>query len=116
MSSKPFWIDAIPAWSRSPDAGSVHFLLSLQQDGEPAAYVLDGAPALTNRSHEPRLRGYCGAENGLITYAEGLARVLRVAKNGRVLVEPVSAASPEGLAYLEEAGYPELAECQNEQI
>ena len=33
-----------------------------------------------------------------------------------VLVEPVSAASPEGLAYLEEAGYPELAECQNEQI
>jgi hypothetical protein len=63
-------------------------------------------PVHTNSSHEPRLTGWCGDTDNVSRYAEGLARVARRAKNGRVCLAKVEPT----VALLEELGYPELAE------
>ena len=65
-------------------------------------------PAHTNMSHAPRLTGWCGTSNDVAVYAHGLARVVRIAKNGRALVERL-AGEAEAVA-LEDLGYPDLAE------
>lgn len=64
-------------------------------------------PAHTNQSHQPRLSGWCGTTNDVATYADGMARVERVAKNGRALVRRLE--SDDLAAALEELGYPELS-------
>jgi hypothetical protein len=68
-------------------------------------YALRLLPAHTNQSNEPRLHGWCGTYNDIETHACGLARVSRVAGNGRVLLVPVEATAE----LLESMGYPELA-------
>ena len=70
-------------------------------------HSLRDRPCHTNVSHEPRLRGWCGSTNNISYDALGLAKVVRVAKNGRVQIVEVK--GEEGAAWLEnEAGYPEL--------
>lgn len=67
-------------------------------------YVLQPRPCHTNRSHEPRLTGWCGETDNVSRYASGLARISRVAANGRIQLVRVKA-TPE---ILESLGYPEL--------
>lgn len=69
-------------------------------------WVLRALPACGNRSGEPMLYGWCGSFNDLSTNAHGMARVVRVARNGRVLVAPITGAELAGA--LEELGYPEM--------
>lgn len=69
-------------------------------------YELRDIPAYTNQSHQPRLHGWCGSYNDLSTNACGMARVERVAKNGRALVRELE--GDELAAALDELGYPEL--------
>lgn len=69
-------------------------------------FFLRDTPAYTNRSHEPRLSGWCGTWNNIGTHGHGIARVIRVARNGRALVSSLEGA--ELAAALEEFGYPEL--------
>jgi hypothetical protein len=64
-------------------------------------------PAHTNQSHAPKLYGWCGSWNDTNTYALGIARVSRVAGNGRVQVTEVVERA-EVQRYLEEVGYPDL--------
>lgn len=71
-------------------------------------YEVRDTPAYTNQSNEPRLRGWCGSYNDLSTYGCGMVKVIRMARNGRALVEQL--AGDELNAALEELGYPELAE------
>lgn len=71
-------------------------------------YDLRDRPAQTNRSFAPRVWGWCGTENDVMTYANGIARVERVARNGRALVRILT--GDDAIAVLEELGYPELAE------
>lgn len=69
-------------------------------------FDLQDRPAHTNVSHAPRLHGWCGSWNDTSTFAQGLVRVSRIAKNGRMLVTQVSVLELD--AELERLGYPEL--------
>lgn len=69
-------------------------------------FFLRDTPAYTNRSHEPRLSGWCGTWNNIGTHGHGMARVIRVARNGRALV--ASLEGEELAAALDELGFPEL--------
>lgn len=91
-----------------PEVGSVHFLVEISKDGGYTRYELRDTPPYTNQSREPKLNGWCGSFNNVATYGKGLAKVIRVAKNGRVLVESVARDCEEAQATLDELGYPEL--------
>lgn len=69
-------------------------------------YELRDTPAYTNRSCEPRLHGWCGTYNNLATYAEGLVKVIQIARNGRAKVAELE--GEELRSHLEDLGYPEL--------
>src|SRR5262245_60415022 len=63
-------------------------------------------PPMTNQSHRYRLEGWCGTTNDVAVYGEGMAEVIKLARNGRALVrelegEPLRQA-------LEDFGFPEL--------
>ena len=91
--------------------GEIGFLVRTQDQnvsGSPETYHISLRPAHTNQSREPRLRGWCGTTQGQATFAEGLAKVVRVTKNDRAMVARVP--QSEEAAALEELGYPELAE------
>jgi hypothetical protein len=83
----------------------VGFLVRVVRENERSErHVLKARPAHTNRSHEPRLHGWCGTDDNIARYGCGLARVSRVAGNGRaqlVRVEPTT-------EILESLGYPGL--------
>lgn len=63
-------------------------------------------PAKTNQSYEPRLHGWCGTTNDVSVFGLGVARVERVAKNGRAFVRELE--GDDLNAALEELGYPDL--------
>lgn len=69
-------------------------------------YTLSDTPARTNRSHEPKLYGWCGTWNDIATHARGMYRVVRLARNHRAYVEELEGADLG--AALEELGYPNL--------
>lgn len=84
--------------------GDVGFLIQRSPQGRADTYHLRRHPARTNGSHEPKLYGWCGETDNVSVYAEGLARVVKVAKNGRRRVAQVDPTAE----LLEELGYPEL--------
>ena len=86
--------------------GDTGFLILLSHPGRAEQYIVRDTPAQTNRSFEDRLHGWCGSYNDLSTYACGIARVVRVARNGRVLVTQLTGASRSSA--LDELGYPDL--------
>ena len=101
------WIGPVDSCNL-PDVGSIHFLIRISKAGGFTRYDLRDTPAYTNQSQEPTLDGWCGTYNDVATYGQGLAKVVRIAKNGRVLLTRVDPQSDEGQAYLEEMGYPDL--------
>lgn len=71
-------------------------------------HTMRNNPARTNQSHEDRLHGWCGSYNNVGTHAEGVVKVVRIAKSGRYLVEEIE--GDELQEFLEEMGYPDLTE------
>ena len=69
-------------------------------------YEIRDTPAHTNQSNQPRLEGWCGTWNDLSTDACGMAKVERMAKNGRAFIRNLD--GDELQAALEELGYPDL--------
>lgn len=69
-------------------------------------HELRDTPAHTNQSNRPLLDGYCGSYNNVATYGRGSAKVIRVAKNGRCLIQTIE--GQELTDFLEESGYPDL--------
>lgn len=69
-------------------------------------FELRNLPAHTNQSHKPRLEGYCGTYNDVATYGRGVVKVVRMAANGRALVQVLE--DDALTSALEELGYPEL--------
>jgi hypothetical protein len=69
-------------------------------------WELRDTPACKNISHEPVLNGWCGSYNNISTNATGMSKVVRVARNGRCLVQSID--GQELKAALEELGYPDL--------
>jgi hypothetical protein len=99
------WIDEFSSYSSA--TGDIGFLIrtSDENHGNACRYRLSDHPAHTNQSREPKLNGWCGTTNNVSTTACGLARVSRIAKNGRVCLVDVT--EPEKVtAALEELGYP----------
>lgn len=104
---KKTWIGPLDT---PPAVGSIRFLVKLRSHTKGwEKYELRDMPDHTQESLQPRLEGWCGRYNDVSTYACGLAKAVRLAKNGRVLVESVDPDSPEGEATLEELGYPDLS-------
>lgn len=90
-------------------AGDVGFLVERSHNLHGTSrYGLCDTPAHSNLSHEPRLHGWCGTTDDVATYGRGMARVERLAKNGRALVRVLT--GDELAEALEEHGYPDLAE------
>ena len=86
--------------------GDVGFLIEISPERGDSRWILRDLPACTNLSREITLNGWCGSYNNVSTNAHGVARVIRVAKNDRCLVQNIS--GDELAAALEELGYPEL--------
>ncbi len=98
------WIDG-----ETLSVGDIGFLVETTsyKNGSVTRFGLYDRPCHTNQSHEPQLVGWCGETNNVSRTAVGLAKVVKVAKNGRAQVVPVTGA--EGAAWLrDEAGYPDL--------
>ena len=104
------WIDN-PEYDPNPplQLGDMGFLVSRAPQGQATIYNLYDRPAHTNQSHEPTLHGWCGTTNNCSINAHGIGRVTRTTKNGRAQIETVTDPA-EIAAFLDEAGYPELAE------
>lgn len=90
----------------SLSVGDTGFLVETARHGCAGSCSLRSVPAHTNMSHEPRLHGWCGTYNDSATHARGMARVVKLARNGRALVRGLD--GDELRAALEEFGYPEL--------
>lgn len=87
--------------------GQIGFLVRKSHETNGSVrFVLRDIPAYTNQSNEPRLHGWCGTDNNLATSACGMARVTRLARNGRALVTQLL--GDELKSALDELGYPEL--------
>lgn len=88
-------------------AGEKYFLIKISNENTNSSkYVLQNKPPYTNRSFQPKLYGWCGTNNNVATHGEGVWRVLRQAKSGRILIEQVN--GEELIEFLEEMGYPEI--------
>lgn len=94
-------------------AGQTGFLIELSHATKGwTRYDLRDHPPKTNQSFRPMLYGWCGSYNDVSTHGCGMARVERVAKNGRAFVRELT--GDELAAALEEFGYPELMEQAHE--
>jgi hypothetical protein len=102
------WID--PQYDLPNTVGTSGFLIRFDHENTGgASYALRDTPAHTNRSRVAKLTGWCGSTNNLATTALGVWTIIRVAKNGRLLVQEMT--DPAALAtFLDEMGYPELGE------
>ena len=88
-------------------AGDIGFLIEKNHHTHGwTRYELSATPAYTNQSHEPLLYGWCGSYNDLSTSGCGMARVIKVAKNGRILVRQLD--GDDLAAALDDLGYPDL--------
>jgi hypothetical protein len=101
------WIDG--SYDKADAIGDTGFLIQFShEDTRGISYALRDTPAHTNQSHMPRLEGWCGTTNNVSTTALGAWSIVRVAKNGRILIQQIT--DPDLLAaFLEEHGYPDLA-------
>ena len=88
--------------------GDVGFLIEFSnpQNGGYTRWDLRDIPAYTNQSCRPLLEGWCGSYNNLATFAHGMGKVIRIAKNGRCLVKSLD--GDELQAALDNLGYPGL--------
>ncbi len=97
------WIDEQEEFG----AGDSAFLISFYNENTGGTrYTLRNQPAYTNVTNEPRLNGWCGSYNNISTHAEGVVKVVRIAKSGRYLVAHLTLKENED--FLNEMGYPEL--------
>jgi hypothetical protein len=97
------WTDSDNVETTGSDVGFLVLRSNALRGAE--SWHLQERPAHTNQSRVPRLRGWCGTYNDTATHARGLARISRVAGNGRIQLVPVPATAE----LLEQLGYPDLA-------
>lgn len=104
------WIDEqVHEYEQGPEkVGDIGFLIRNSNENTGTdRFSLRWTPAHTNQSHEPRLNGWCGTYNNVGTYGEGIWKIIRIAKNGRTLIEEVND-EQEREAFLDDVGYPDL--------
>jgi hypothetical protein len=93
------------------EMGQVGFLIERENVNKGGKGLrLSDHPPITNLSHQPRLHGWCGTTNDVAVYARGMAKVVRVCKNGRAQVAKIE--GDELKAALNDFGYPDLGEAE----
>ena len=97
------WIGDKYSWYKLGDVG---FLVEQVNKHGVKTYSLENHPPRTNESREAKLTGWCGESYDVATYARGMARVVKVAKNGRAHVLAITGTDLE--EQLELHGYPDL--------
>jgi hypothetical protein len=103
--SKSIWIDEHSCCGVAD--GEVGFLIWWENEiGPQGGYRLEQHPVRGNLSGQPILHGWAGTNNNYRTEGRGLAKAVKVAKNGRRRLELIEATEE----ILEELGYPELLE------
>lgn len=98
------WIDC---WDFN--VGAIGYLVSTDNSNHRTWDVLSlrERPLRTNRSHEPRLHGWCGEDNNVSRHAMGVWKVVRKNAIGdRAMIVQLKGA--ELAAFLRQDGYPEL--------
>lgn len=112
MSNKQKWVDG----DGEMTVGSKGFLTCNHHELKGwSRYKLRDMPPKTNSSFEDRPYGWCGTYDNIATYGEGVWEVIRIAKNGRALLQEIT--DTETLAgYLDETGYPDLLDEMLEHI
>lgn len=65
-------------------------------------------PVCTNRSHEPRLYGWCGETNNISYTGIGIGKVKKYYSSGRMKVYACAKGTPEEQLALDDVGYSEL--------
>ena len=110
--SKQIWIDADDSLS----IGDRGFLVCNENTmkGWQRHYLRD-TPPRTNVSLADTPYGWCGTYNDLATYGCGAYEVIRVARNGRLLLQEITDAETLS-GFLEEFGYPDLLDEMLEHI
>ena len=88
---------------------TVGFLIERCPQGRASIWSISDRPAHTNRSREPRLRGWCGETNNVSIYARGLVQLGIATPNGRVRITRLRKGSEEEREALELLSYPDLA-------
>jgi hypothetical protein len=97
------WIDCEYA-----EVGYIGYLVEvLDTNTGRSCHTLHEQPARTNRSHEPRLSGWCGETNNRSLTACGVWRVVQLNRTGE-RARIVGLTGDELSAFLEQDGYPEL--------
>jgi hypothetical protein len=86
--------------------GNIGFLVFVVPQTGEDHYVLREHPALANQSREPRLTGWLGTTDNVARYGQGLARITKIARNGRFRIQRLEVGDAD--AALNELGYPEL--------
>lgn len=95
------WLDG------EENIGDRRFLVSIfNTSNADTIYRLRTRPARTNRSHEAKLRGWCGETNNRSVTAEGAVVVVARTAHGRVRVRALRGADL--AAFLLAEGWPEL--------
>ena len=76
------WIDCNP-WDRRTKVGDIGYLVeTLNTNNGCTSFSLHDRPKRTNRSHAPRLTGWCGTTNNMNATACGAWKVVKVNKAG----------------------------------
>ena len=101
--SRPVWVDFFDA-----EVGDYFFLAEiLNTNTGISRLTLYDRPCRTNKSHEPRLTGWCGATNKASITARGVVRIVGTNKAGdRAQIAAVRGVDLD--SFLRSEGYPEL--------
>jgi hypothetical protein len=103
--AKQIWIDGDCYSNQS--VGDVGYLVERTNHNRRSTTMrLQDRPPYTNQSYQPRLTGWCGETDNISVTGHGMARVVRVATNGRLMITRIHGA--ELSAALEQTGFPEL--------
>jgi hypothetical protein len=95
------------------EVGAVGFLIERVNEFQGSRhFTLEAHPPRTNQSHMPRLTGWCGTTNNVGVFGHSIAKVTRLARNGRAEVcELVGAELRAAALHL---GYPDLIPAKEE--
>lgn len=104
------WIDVNYYCDECSRPGDVGFLVEAFASGR-TTYYMSVEPLRTNRSHEPRLHGWCGETSNVSRTARGVWRVTKTnAAETRILISQVTGTAL--ATFLNEVGYPELLDVE----
>lgn len=75
-----------PLYENAPKIGTIAFLVGFY-DLNSTRYKLRNKPPKTNVSLEYRVYGWCGTDNNVSIHGDGIIKIVRTYKNGRIKLQ-----------------------------